>query len=208
MQAGRLCAATGRRAEWELSFVRPPVPLPPLPFRGLPLALAQWPLDRTVRRVLRRHPHLLARLGWQEARVVLIEPDDMPVAFALHCSRRGARLRLLVRGTPVTACARIRGPFLDLFDLLTGEDDGDAQFFSRRLRFEGDTEVVLALRNAIDDAELDPLADFLPLPPPLTARLRAGLERAARLANGAARDLARIERLLVHVAAGREEEAR
>ncbi len=188
--------------------MRPPGPSPAFPFRGLPLALAQWPLDRLVRRVLHRHPHLLARLGWEEARLVLIEPDDMPFALALHCSRRGARLRLVPREGPPPACARIRGPFLALFDLLIGADDGDAQFFSRRLRFAGDTEVVLALRNAIDDAELDPLADFLPLPPALTPRVRRGLERAARLANAAARDLARIERLLGRVAAGREENAR
>ena len=188
--------------------MRSSVPLPPPPLRSLPLALAQWPLDRTVRRVLRRHPHLLARLGWEEARTILIEPDDMPIAFALHCSRRGARLRLVAPGAPASACARIRGPFLALFDLLTGEDDGDAQFFTRRLRFEGDTEVVLALRNAIDDAELDPVADFLPLPPALTPLVRGGRERAARLAHAAARDFTRIERLLSHVAAGGEEEAR
>jgi len=36
-----------------------------------------------------------------------------------------------------------------------GTWDGDALFFSRDLMIEGDTSAALALRNAIDDAELD-----------------------------------------------------
>ncbi len=39
--------------------------------------------------------------------------------------------------------------------MMHGTLDGDALFFSRDLAVEGDTSSVLALRNAIDDAELD-----------------------------------------------------
>jgi len=49
--------------------------------------------------------------------------------------------------------ARIAGSFLDLFDLIDGSLDGDALFFSRKLRVTGDTEAVVALRNALDDVD-------------------------------------------------------
>lgn len=39
--------------------------------------------------------------------------------------------------------------------MVHGALDGDALFFSRDILIEGDTEAVLALRNAVDDAEID-----------------------------------------------------
>ena len=41
----------------------------------------------------------------------------------------------------------------NLFDLIDGSLDGDALFFSRKLRVTGDTEAVVALRNALDDVD-------------------------------------------------------
>ena len=49
--------------------------------------------------------------------------------------------------------ARIAGSFLDLFELIDGSLDGDALFFSRKLLVTGDTEAVVALRNALDDVD-------------------------------------------------------
>jgi predicted lipid carrier protein YhbT len=61
--------------------------------------------------------------------------------------------------------------------LIDGSYDGDALFFSRDLVVEGDVEAVLALRNAIDDAGVDLVADtaalFGPLGP-LGERLLGG----------------------------------
>ena len=37
--------------------------------------------------------------------------------------------------------------------MIDGSLDGDALFFSRDLRVSGDTEAVVALRNALDDFE-------------------------------------------------------
>mgnify|MGYP000333163309 CR=1 FL=1 len=54
------------------------------------------------------------------------------------------------------AAARVRAPLLVLMGLLDGTYDADALFFSRDLAIEGDTEAVLAVRNAIEEAELTP----------------------------------------------------
>jgi predicted lipid carrier protein YhbT len=49
--------------------------------------------------------------------------------------------------------AGIAGKFFNLLDMIDGTLDGDALFFSRDLRVTGDTEAVVALRNALDDFE-------------------------------------------------------
>lgn len=51
--------------------------------------------------------------------------------------------------------------------LIDGSYDGDALFFSRDLVVEGDIEAVIALRNAIDDAGVDLVADTAALLGPL-----------------------------------------
>jgi len=48
---------------------------------------------------------------------------------------------------------RFAGKFFDLLDMIDGSLDGDALFFSRALQVSGDTEAVVALRNALDDFE-------------------------------------------------------
>jgi len=162
----------------------------------LPNFLLQAPLDLAVARALRRHPALLRRLGWSDERLLVIEPDDLPIAFVVRCSARRARIAVVAAGAVPPAEARIRGPIGALLDLLVGDDDGDTQFFSRVLGIEGDTELVVALRNAIDDAELDPLADFLPLPDALLPLARRGVAGAVRLARRASADLSRLDDFL------------
>jgi predicted lipid carrier protein YhbT len=49
--------------------------------------------------------------------------------------------------------AAIAGTFFNLLDMIDGSQDGDALFFSRNLKVTGDTEAVVALRNALDDFE-------------------------------------------------------
>ena len=66
-----------------------------------------------------------------------------------------ARLEAYPAGESVAWDARIAGPLAALIGLVHGAYDGDALFFSRDLVIEGDTEAVLALRNAIDNEELD-----------------------------------------------------
>jgi hypothetical protein len=86
---------------------------------------------------------------------------------------------------------------MTLFDLMEGRLDGDALFFSRALVIEGNTEVVVALRNALDGEEIDLLDDVLSLFGPFNplARLLAG--RAEALLGRAAADLASLRGALL-----------
>ena len=76
-----------------------------------------------------------------------------------------------------------------LIDLAEGRLDGDALFFSRDLAVEGDTEAVVALRNAVDDAEIDLTADLASMFGPLAGPARLTINGVAALVSRAARDL-------------------
>lgn len=60
--------------------------------------------------------------------------------------------------------ATIRGPVEPLLDLMEGRADGDALFFSRRLKIEGSMDAVVSLRNALDAAPVSLPFDALPMP--------------------------------------------
>lgn len=126
-----------------------PLPLPPL---GLLL-------QRIAKSVGRRQPGLFCRLGDHGEKVFLLDPTDLPFVFRLEPRRDRPHIEPRRRETAGRWDARIAGTLGALLGLVHGAVDGDALFFSRDIVIEGDTEAVLALRNALDDAELDLLAD-------------------------------------------------
>jgi predicted lipid carrier protein YhbT len=118
--------------------------------------------------------------------VFLIEPTDIPIQF---CVRLDSRVPIVCQRRPTTCAwaARIAGPIAALLAMAHGARDGDALFFSREITIEGDTDAILAMRNAIDAAEIDlpyeiagllgPFSDAarrtLDATRPVVARLRA-----------------------------------
>ncbi len=120
-------------------------------------------------------PALAARLGDHAGSTFAIDPVDCPFAFLVTIwhSRPMITLRRDLRD--VRYAARIAAPLVVLIGMLDGSYDGDALFFSRDLVIEGDTSAVLALRNALDDAEIDP-ATLAGVPAPLRAPFNRGAE--------------------------------
>ena len=162
------------------SHGRPP-PLSPVLLAGLlarplPPRLLQPVLDAAFLVLKRRHPGLFERLSCLNGPVFLIDPVDLPLVFVLDADSEHPRMTA-ARGSDGQAAAVIRGPLMTLIDLLEGRLDGDAMFFSRNLSIEGDTEAVVALRNAVDDADIDLRGDLLAFLGPLAspARLAFGL---------------------------------
>lgn len=143
-------------------------------------------------RIAARHPALLERLAPLAGRRILIEAHELPDLVAVEVEGARLRLTLLARAEAHAAAARIAGDLLALVALAEGRVDGDALFFQRRLRIEGETESVVLLRNALDGVEIDLVGDAFPPLRPLTPTLRAVLERGAehwtRLTSPAARD--------------------
>ncbi|MGC9368887.1 MAG: ubiquinone anaerobic biosynthesis accessory factor UbiT [Paracoccaceae bacterium] len=144
---------------------------------AFPLAPLSAALSMLTRRMVKRHPGLLRRLGAHDRARFLIDPTDLPLLLILE--PRGGQVRVTAHRRAPRADARIAGSLAALLGLVHGAYDGDALFFSRDLVVEGDTAAALALRNAIDDAELD-LAEELAALPPLPA---GALRRAIALAE-------------------------
>jgi predicted lipid carrier protein YhbT len=163
----------------------------------VPPRLLQPLFDAILSVVRRRHPDILERLAAYPDAVVGIDPVDLPFVLLLEVRPEQPRLTVKRDFTGIEMTAVIRGPLALLFALGEGRLDGDAAFFARNLVFEGDTEVVLALRNAVDGAGIDIKADFAatlgPLARPLLGAGRAGGWLFDRLA----RDMDLVRRALV-----------
>ncbi|HJO72281.1 MAG TPA: SCP2 sterol-binding domain-containing protein [Rhodospirillales bacterium] len=138
-----------------------PVLLAGLALRPLPPVLLQPALNIAVSALRRRHPEVFERLAGLGELVMVIDPIDLPFVFVLGAGSETARLTAHADTGEMEAAATIRGPLLTLVELLEGRLDGDALFFSGELAVEGDMEAVVALRNAVDGAELDLTAEAL-----------------------------------------------
>jgi predicted lipid carrier protein YhbT len=128
-----------------------PWPLPLLRF--LPLPLLQPILTLIGTQVAKNRPDVFQRLGPHAQKSFVIDPTDLPFVLELKPRPEAPSLTAWRRGEAPKGHSRIAGSFLDLFDLIDGSLDGDALFFSRKLRVTGDTEAVVALRNALDDVD-------------------------------------------------------
>lgn len=163
-------------------FSEPPIPHFPSPLartlRFLPLAPVSLALTRLTRNMATRHASMFRRLGEHADARFLLDPTDLPVTLCLE-PREGQPKVTLYRSPP-EADARIAGPLAALIGLVHGAYDGDALFFSRDLVIEGDTAAALALRNAVDDAELDIASEIENLSGPFARPLHKLIELAER----------------------------
>jgi predicted lipid carrier protein YhbT len=153
--------------------------------------LPTLPLDLVLRRFVTsladRHPSLFSRLGDQAEKRFLIDPTDVAFGFLLRPDPAMPRLEAVKRGDDgvIDAAwdARIAGPLAALVGMVHGALDGDALFFSRDIVIEGDTEAVLALRNAVDDAEIDLLDEIAAATGPAERFVAEAMRRAAPFAE-------------------------
>jgi predicted lipid carrier protein YhbT len=118
------------------------------------------PLELVVRRLLANamaaRPTFASRLGEHAGRTFAIDPVDCPFVFLFTPQEGRASLRVARGLSDAAYDARIAAPLVVLLGMIDGTYDGDALFFSRDLVIEGDTGAVLALRNAMENAELKP----------------------------------------------------
>lgn len=116
--------------------------------------------DSMLAIIRRRHPDILERMADYAAKPVCIDPTDLPFVILLDPNPESPALTVRREIDPDEVAATIHGPLEMLIALAEGKVDGDALFFSRKLVIEGDTEVVVALRNAIDGAGIDLIEDI------------------------------------------------
>lgn len=127
--------------------------VPSLLLTPIPLALLQPLFARIATHVAQSRPELFARLGPHAGKRFLIDPTDLPFILVLIPQTERPRLIAYRRYERPEHDCSIAGTFFNLLDMIDGSLDGDALFFSRDLQVSGDTEAVVALRNALDDFE-------------------------------------------------------
>lgn len=153
------------------------------PSRSVALFPFQVALSFAMAIMMRRHPSVFDRLSGLGRPTFLIEPRELPFGFLLRPGEVRPRLEIVTDPSVIQPTARIRGSLRTLIELLEGRIDGDALFFSRELTVEGSTEAVVALRNAVDGAGVDVVADLLSILGPLSKPAR-GIVHAAGSAGG------------------------
>ena len=131
-------------------------------------------LTHGLRALAQRRPDVFDRLGEFRKTRFVIAPTDLVLSFIVIPDGRSA---VVTVGSWMTdGDVVVRAPILHLLGLLDGSLDGDALFFDRCLEVSGRTDALLALRNAVEAAELRP-SDLLglggPLAGPLDRNLRA-----------------------------------
>lgn len=175
----------------------PPLPVPFSPALLFGLALGKLPLgpvqvaaNLLSRIIRRRHPALLERMAAWSHMTVCIDPIDLPFVILLRPDAPAPRFTVRRGSDSVAADATIHGSLDALIALAEGRVDGDTLFFSRELSVEGDTEVVVALRNAVDDAGIDLVADVSAAFGPFARPIRSVANTASGLAHQLGADLA------------------
>lgn len=134
----------------------PPAPLPlRAALRLMPTALMAAPLNRVVREIARGRPAIFRRLGPHADRAFLLDAVDLPVVFLMRLPVEAPVVEVHRRGREIEWDVRIAGRLSALIALIHAAEDGDALFFSRDIVMEGDTGAAVALRNALDSAEID-----------------------------------------------------
>ncbi|SFJ41498.1 ubiquinone anaerobic biosynthesis accessory factor UbiT [Celeribacter neptunius] len=157
----------------------PRIPRPVgMALRPLPLLPLSRFLQSVTTRMIKDHPDMLRRLGDYAGRRFLIDITDLPYVLLL-CPAPG-RMSAHRRGAAPEHDVRLAGPLSHFLAMMHGAEDGDALFFSRDLTVEGDTSAALALRNAMDDAELDLTEELAALSGPFASAMREACARAER----------------------------
>jgi predicted lipid carrier protein YhbT len=119
----------------------------------MPLFLIQPLLQQCIATISEARPEVFRRLGSSADKTYVVDADNLPFVFVLSPRLKNPELRACRRWNVPPSDARISGSFLTLLGMIDGQLDGDALFFSRELRIEGDIQSVVVLRNALDDLE-------------------------------------------------------
>ena len=147
--------------------------------RPVPLAVSERAAQLALSRVLKRHPDLFERLGEHANKTIVFAPADLPFEFAVN--PRHGTVRAARSGGILRSDARIAGPLILLLALAEGRVDGDAEFFGRQISIDGDMELVLALRNALENSAIDFTKDLAPGSGPLQRPVERVLDRVRTL---------------------------
>lgn len=117
----------------------------------VPLPLLQLGVNALTNRFQEMHPGVLQRMGAFPHAKMILDPIDLPYYFFVEFLPDNLNIIILADDTYVgSEFTRIAASLEFFLHMLQRDSDGDALFFSRQLTIEGDTTVVVALRNILE----------------------------------------------------------
>ncbi|MEI2298250.1 ubiquinone anaerobic biosynthesis accessory factor UbiT [Ensifer sp. MJa1] len=153
------------------------------PLNFIPIAAMESVVRRVFAHVIESHPGLFDRLADHVDKRYAFLPRDLPIGFLVEPAIPRISVHRKEHAPPSDAC--MEGELVLLLALLEGRIDGDAVFFSRDLTVSGDMEAMLALRNALDDCEIDLPSDLAGMSGPFAPLVRrAGKQIRERMLGG------------------------
>ena len=182
-----------------------PVLLAGIGLGAVPPTMLQPLLDAIILLMKRRHGAMFNRLEEMAGSSFRITPTDLPCDFILSFTPRPNLRALPKKAEEEAVTASIRGPLLTLMQLLEGKQDGDALFFSRDLVVDGETEVVVMLRNILDGAGIDISEDLLWAAGPFAAPAKFAARGAGALYSRMSQDIDLLRRALLAPLDGRQD---
>ena len=150
--------------------------LPPMPLFAL-----QPLLRHIVTTIAGRHPELFSRLGDNCKKRFLIDPTNLPFFLLLQPDPAKPQLHAYNRGRNVEHDVCVSATFQVLLRMIDAQTDSDALFFNRELAIAGDTEAIVALRNAVDDMDTTLADDVAGCFGPLSRPVRSMFDLASTI---------------------------
>lgn len=149
--------------------------------KAMPLFAMQPILRRIVRHVAQLHPELFERLGDSCSKQFLIDAKGMPFLLLLRPDPENLMLVAKSRHAEIPYDVLVSGKFVTLLRMIDSKTDSDALFFNRDIAVTGDTEAIVALRNALDDMDATLADDVATAFGPLRGPVRASIDAANKI---------------------------
>ena len=117
----------------------------------IPKIIVQKAIDSLTAYFTKIHPGVVDRMSdYAPARIVL-NPTDMPFYFLAEFTKSNFHILYIENDDiDLQEITTISATFDFFLKMLERQSDGDALFFSRQLMIEGDTTIVVALRNILE----------------------------------------------------------
>lgn len=121
-----------------------------LPLKAMPLWMEAIGVGVFIARIVEANPGFRERLKEIDGKVFLFEAKDIKKSFYLHIKDNDIKVVPHSAGKPDVT---MRGTVKVLIDVLTGKEDPDTVFFSRRLEISGDTAAAIHFKNMLASLE-------------------------------------------------------
>lgn len=117
-----------------------------LPLKAIPLWMEAIGVGVFIAQIVDAHPNFKERLGEIDDKVFMFEARDIGKKFFLHIKDKEVKVVPHMLRAPDV---EMRGEVKVLLDVLTGKEDPDTVFFSRKLEISGDTAVAIHFKNIL-----------------------------------------------------------